>query len=86
MAAIYKDLTSGQDGVTAENADIRVNSSAADAQLAWVGEAEAENKKRYGREDLEAYETAYNAGCVALARGEMRESEFLLKTARGGYV
>ena len=27
--------------------------------------------------------TAYNAGTIALSRGELREAEFLLQTAKG---
>ena len=40
-------------------------------------------KAKATREDLEAFETAYNAGCVCIARGELGQAEFLLKRARG---
>lgn len=79
-------MATNRDKNMSEDGDIRVNSSATDAQLAWLGEAEAGSKKRHSREDLEAYETAYNAGCVALARGDLREAEVLLRTARGRNV
>ena len=42
-------------------------------------------KKKLGREDLEAFETAYNAACGSIARGELGQGEVLLKRARGGF-
>ena len=42
-------------------------------------------KKKPAREDLEAFETAYNAACGSIARGELAQGEVLLKRARGGY-
>ena len=40
-------------------------------------------KKKPGREDVEAFETAYNAACGSIARGELRQGEVLLKRAKG---
>ena len=40
-------------------------------------------KKKPGREDLEAFETAYNAACGSIARGELGQGEVLLKRAKG---
>lgn len=40
-------------------------------------------KKKAGREDLEAFETAYNAACASIARGELGQGEVLLKRAKG---
>lgn len=42
-------------------------------------------EKKLGRENLEAFETAYNAACGSIARGELGQGEVLLKRARGGY-
>ena len=42
-------------------------------------------KKKPGREDLEAFETAYNAACGSISRGEFGQGEVLLKRARGRY-
>jgi signal recognition particle subunit SRP72 len=39
-------------------------------------------KKKPGREDMEAFETAYNAACGSIARGEFGQGEVLLKRAR----
>lgn len=39
--------------------------------------------KKVGREDLEAFETAYNAACAFIARGDLGQGEVLLKRARG---
>lgn len=63
-------------------ADLRINTGAVDAQLEWAGHGELVHKKKPGREDLEAFETAYNAACGSVARGELGQGEVLLKRAR----
>ncbi|KAK1059450.1 Signal recognition particle subunit SRP72 [Friedmanniomyces endolithicus] len=63
-------------------ADLRINSGAVDAQLEWAGQGDLVQKKKPGRQDLEAYETAYNAACGAIARGELGQGEVLLRRAR----
>ena len=68
-----------------EENDIRINSAATDAQLEWTKRGELVQKKKAGREDLEAFETAYNAACASLARGELGQGEVLLKRAKGVY-
>ena len=40
-------------------------------------------KKKARREDLDAFETAYNAACACIARGEFGPGEILLKRAKG---
>ena len=40
-------------------------------------------KKMPIRADLEAFETAYNAACGSIARGELQQGEILLKRAKG---
>ena len=82
-AAVYTDLASRAAGYGNEGSDIEVNRGATEAQLGWSGKSQLGQKKKYTREDLEAFETAYNAGCTAVAKGEYREAEFLLKTAAG---
>ncbi|TKA75340.1 hypothetical protein B0A55_05560 [Friedmanniomyces simplex] len=63
-------------------ADLRINTGAVDAQLEWAGQGDLVLKKKPGREDLEAFETAYNAACGSIARGELGQGEVLLKRAR----
>ena len=63
-------------------ADLRINSGAVDAQLEWSRLGSLVRKKKPGREDLEAFETAYNAACGCIARGELGQGEVLLKRAR----
>lgn len=79
-AELYKQLASNP-GDDAE-ADLRINSGAVDAQLEWAGQGHLVQKKKPGREDLEAFETAYNAACGSIARGELGQGEVLLKRAR----
>ena len=53
-----------------------------DAQLEWGGQGELVAKKKPAREDLEAFESAYNAACCAIGRGSMGEAEVLLRRAK----
>lgn len=62
---------------------MRINGSAVDAQLEWKGQGQLVQKKKLSREDMEAFETAYNAACMAIARGELGQGEVLLKQAKG---
>ena len=82
-ADLYKDLAGTQAAIENEENDLRINSGATDAQLEWKGPGNLVLKKKPGREDLEAFETAYNAACGSIARGELGQGEILLKRARG---
>ena len=66
-----------------EENDLRINSSATDAQLEWNAQGDLSRMKKPSREDLEVFETVYNAACAAIARGELGQSEVLLKRAKG---
>jgi signal recognition particle subunit SRP72 len=81
-AEIYKELTV-EKAFPQEQNDLRINEGAADAQLEWKGLGDSVQKKKPGREDLEAFETAYNAACGSIARGELSQAEILLKRAHG---
>ena len=80
-AEIYEALNA-ESGYDEEN-DLRINSSAVDAQLEWAALPELVRKKRPDRDDLQAFETVYNAACGSIARGKMQEAELLLKRAKG---
>jgi signal recognition particle subunit SRP72 len=79
-AKVYKELA-GQP-VEDEEYDIRINSGAVDAQLEWTGQGELAQKKKPTREDLEVFETAFNAACGSIARGELAQGEVCLKRAK----
>ncbi|KAI9796640.1 MAG: Signal recognition particle core component [Piccolia ochrophora] len=81
-ADIYENLSSKPSQVLNETNDLRINSSAVDAQLEWAGDSLSVRKRKFGREDLEAFETAYNAGCSSVARGGLRQGEILLQRAK----
>ncbi|KAJ9142770.1 Signal recognition particle subunit SRP72 [Pleurostoma richardsiae] len=83
-AAHYRELARDPDGSYGEETDLKINSLAAAAQLEWQGRGEAapEGTRQPGREDLEAFETAYNAACGCLARAEFAKATVLLKRAR----
>ncbi len=82
---LYKDLAGTQAAIENEENDLRINSGATDAQLEWKRQGDLVLKKKPGREDLEAFETAYNAACGSIARGELGQGEVLLKRAKGGF-
>ena len=66
-----------------EEADIRINSTAVDAQLEWAGKGHLAKSKKAGREDLQAFETAYNTACGCISRDELPQAEICLKRAIG---
>jgi signal recognition particle subunit SRP72 len=82
-AEVYRALGGRLEGVEHEENDLRINSLAADAQLEWKGLGHLASRRKVGREDLEGFETAYNAACGSVARGELGQGEVLLKRARG---
>jgi signal recognition particle subunit SRP72 len=77
---VYKELANQP--VEDEEYDIRINSGAVDAQLEWTGQGELAQKKKPTREDLDVFETAYNAACASIARGELAQGEVCLKRAQ----
>lgn len=79
-AELYKSLASRFEEDA--EADLRINTGAVDAQLEWSGNGELVSKKKPERVDLEAFESAYNAACASIARGELGQGEVLLKRAR----
>ncbi|KKA22547.1 Signal recognition particle protein [Rasamsonia emersonii CBS 393.64] len=81
-AEIYKNLSNEDTSLGNEQNDIRINTLATNAQLLWKREAGLAEAIRPTREDLEAFETTYNAACSSLARGDLRQSELLLKRAK----
>lgn len=81
--ALYEALLRDDADETDEETDLRINLLAAQAQLEWQGRGDLvpEKRKQPGREDLEAFETAYNAGCGCVARGDLAKASVLLKRA-----
>lgn len=82
-SALYEALLNGDDEDEDEETDLKINLLAAEAQLEWQGRGDLvpEKRKQPGREDLEAFETAYNAGCGCVARGDLAKASVLLKRA-----
>lgn len=83
-ARIYKELSAQSAPIEGEENDLRINSSAADAQLEWQGNGNkvGQERKKPSREDLDAFETSYNAACGCIARGDLATGNMLLKRAR----
>lgn len=82
-AELYRGLGDGSAAARGEANDLRINAGAVDAQLEWNGLGRLVRKKKPAREDLEAFETAYNAACGSIARGELGQGEVLLRRAKG---
>jgi signal recognition particle subunit SRP72 len=81
---MYKALSAESAAIEGEENDLRINSSAADAQLEWQGNGDKvePSRKKPLREDLEAFETSYNAACGCIARGDLSAGNVLLKRAK----
>jgi len=81
---LYRGLADEQAGLHADENDIKINLLATDAQLEWAGLGHRirESERQPLRTDLEAFETAYNASCAHIARGELAKASVLLKRAR----
>lgn len=83
-AALYEGLAAERGaGGAGEDTDLKINLLATHAQLEWQGRGDLVpvKSKVPAREDLEAFETAYNAGCGCVARGDLAKAAFLLKRA-----
>ena len=80
---LYKELAERQTVTENEENDIRINGGATDAQLEWKRMGYLAQKRKPERKDLDAFETAYNAACGCIARGELGQGEVLLKRAKG---
>ncbi len=84
-AAMYRDLSDADAGARyGEENDLRINLAAASAQLEWLGKGWAvpAEQKQPSREDLEAFETAYNAACGCISRGDFAKAAVFLKRSR----
>jgi signal recognition particle subunit SRP72 len=82
-AGIYRQLIGEDGGRLAEDNDLKINLLATNAQLEWQGRGDRipEQDRKPAREDMEAFETGYNAACGCAARGEFAKAVVLLKRA-----
>jgi len=78
---VYKDLHAGQDAANEQN-DLRINTSAVDAQLEWQGLGYLASNRTVQKDDMQAFERAYNAACGCIARSKFQEAEILLARAK----
>ncbi|CAJ2507984.1 Uu.00g091700.m01.CDS01 [Anthostomella pinea] len=83
-AATYRNLLNEGGGLAGEENDLKINLLAANAQLEWngLGHVVDVQERQPSRQDLEAFETAYNAACAYIARGDFTRASVLLKRAR----
>jgi signal recognition particle subunit SRP72 len=80
VAELYDRLS--EKGIASEGHDLSINQSAVEAQIYWKDPTTLQ-RRRPGREDLEAFETAYNVACASIATGEFAKAEVLLRRAKG---
>jgi signal recognition particle subunit SRP72 len=81
---IYAELSVQDAGVKGEENDLRINTLAVDAQLQWAGRGGLvpEERRQPSRDDVDAFETTYNAACSCIGRGELEKARVLLERAR----
>ncbi|KAJ5959237.1 uncharacterized protein N7479_006387 [Penicillium vulpinum] len=85
-AELYEQLSKDTESSGHEINDLNINSWATDAQLQWKGETEFVRHDRLSREDLESFETTYNAACLNIAKGAFKQSEILLNRAQSQHA
>lgn len=66
---------------TTEQFDLRVNKLALDAEALWLEALSSAAVPRATTDDLAAFETAYNAACISVSKGQLAEADILLKRA-----
>ncbi len=90
-AALYAGLAEPSPAADtgSEATDLRINSLAVSAQRLWQGRGTSTDAAGQDaaldagrRDDLELFETAYNAGCAAVARGDVSRASILLRRAQ----
>ncbi|KAJ5776109.1 uncharacterized protein N7511_001120 [Penicillium nucicola] len=81
-AELYEQLSQNTTSHSHEINDLNINSWATDAQLQWKGQPEFVRHDRLSREDLESFETTYNAACLNIAKGAYKQGEVLLNRAQ----
>ncbi|KAK5069561.1 Signal recognition particle subunit SRP72 [Lithohypha guttulata] len=67
--------------VQKEEFDLRINKLALDAEALWLERLSAGSIPRATTDDLAAFETAYNAACISVSKGQLQEADILLKRA-----
>ncbi|KAF3065192.1 Signal recognition particle subunit SRP72 [Daldinia childiae] len=83
-ADAYHHLLTGSGGLAGEENDLNINLLATNAQLEWngLGYLLREQERQPSRDHLEAFETAYNAACTCIARGDFNRASVFLKRAQ----
>lgn len=83
-ADAYHHLSQETGGLPGEENDLRINLLATNAQLEWngLGNLLGEQERQPSRDHLEAFETAYNAACTCIARGDFTRASVFLKRAQ----
>ncbi|KAK3494035.1 hypothetical protein B0T13DRAFT_475277 [Neurospora crassa] len=84
-AELYQEMAENVgDAMYGEENDLRINILATYSQLEMQGKgwAVSEEHKKLSRDELEVFETAYNAACGSIAQGDFAKAAFLLKRAR----
>ncbi|KAI1098543.1 hypothetical protein F4804DRAFT_121173 [Jackrogersella minutella] len=83
-ADTYRHLSQRSGGLPGEENDLNINFLATNAQLEWncLGHLLGEQERQPSRGHLEAFETAYNAACTCIARGDFPRASIFLKRAQ----
>lgn len=65
-----------------EENDLRIQTAAVDAQLEWTSQGHLASSRKPQKDDMQAFERAYNSACACIAREEFGQAEVLLNRAR----
>ncbi|KAI1809788.1 hypothetical protein GGS20DRAFT_570468 [Poronia punctata] len=81
---IYRALAAEKADVYGDESDVKINRLATYAQLEWAGQGHRihDSEREPSHTDIESFETAYNAACAYIARGDLAKASVLLKRAR----
>ncbi|KAF2674266.1 hypothetical protein BT63DRAFT_408469 [Microthyrium microscopicum] len=77
-AEIYDELSNGPEA-EAEEFDLKINKAAVEAQLEWS--SPGNSTRKHSREDMDTFESAFNAACGCIARRDFVPAQILLKRA-----
>lgn len=78
-AQAYSEIS--KTSIATERFDLRVNKLALDAEALWLEALSSASVPRATTDDLSAFETAYNAACISISKGQLAEADILLKRA-----
>lgn len=82
---LYGGMSANDVAFEGESSDVRINTSAVNAQLRWGGSGSTDDAIKSTNQDLEHFDLAFNAACAQIAQGNLKQAEFLLNRAKSRF-